>query len=475
MQVKKFEAPTLQEALETVKRELGPEAIILQTRKNKGGFGLMSKGSVEVTAAVSERALAKRAVTERKVPQEFADRLRKAPASRQADFIEKAATPQSASKKLTATRYADIADEESAPTRSSTVPRATPSGYVGGAGGTYTSRIAHAQLGRAPNVESVSTPEPAPVTATQATATQATDALLSEIERLEKMIRELRDHSRETRSNPNLPQGIEEAMDVLMLAGVDRRQTYAIMKQVSFELGETIDPTRDQALDEAARLLLEQIEVMDALDGVPTQGTRAADATAVMMALVGTSGCGKTATAAKLAGLAQARNGLRVGLIHFDMLENKLAHDPLEAFARIMKLPYRYVVGRQELAIAAQEMASLDLVMIDTVAVSQRDDVALQALAESLRQFPSVRIELILQAGTRDQELNDIVHRFHSALRPEGLIFTKLDEAIAYGPIYNVSQRYKLPLVCFTTGQKVPEDIEPATKERLVALLLDLV
>ena len=35
MQVKKFEAPTMQEALENVKRELGPEAIILQTRKNK--------------------------------------------------------------------------------------------------------------------------------------------------------------------------------------------------------------------------------------------------------------------------------------------------------------------------------------------------------------------------------------------------------------------------------------------------------
>ena len=44
MQVKKFEAPTIQEALEVIKRELGPEAIILQTKKLKRGFGLMSQG-----------------------------------------------------------------------------------------------------------------------------------------------------------------------------------------------------------------------------------------------------------------------------------------------------------------------------------------------------------------------------------------------------------------------------------------------
>src|SRR5512146_1316812 len=68
MQVKKFEAPTLQEALDTVKRELGPEAIILQTKKYKRGFGLMSKASVEVTAAVSDRSLSKKQFTESRLP-----------------------------------------------------------------------------------------------------------------------------------------------------------------------------------------------------------------------------------------------------------------------------------------------------------------------------------------------------------------------------------------------------------------------
>ena len=38
MQVKKFEAPTIQEALEVIKRELGPEAIILADQEAKKGL-----------------------------------------------------------------------------------------------------------------------------------------------------------------------------------------------------------------------------------------------------------------------------------------------------------------------------------------------------------------------------------------------------------------------------------------------------
>ena len=89
MQVKKFEAPTIQEALENIKRELGPEAIILQTKKNKKGFGLMSKGSVEVTAAISERSLQKKGFTEKRLPEASRESIQKLPAARQADVYDK--------------------------------------------------------------------------------------------------------------------------------------------------------------------------------------------------------------------------------------------------------------------------------------------------------------------------------------------------------------------------------------------------
>ena len=56
MEVKKFEAPTLAEALQVVKRELGPEAVVLSTKNKRSAFGLMNKSSVEVTAAINPAA-----------------------------------------------------------------------------------------------------------------------------------------------------------------------------------------------------------------------------------------------------------------------------------------------------------------------------------------------------------------------------------------------------------------------------------
>ncbi len=53
MQVKKFEAETLDQALKAVKEELGSEAIILKTTTHKGLGGMLKK-KIEVTAAISK-------------------------------------------------------------------------------------------------------------------------------------------------------------------------------------------------------------------------------------------------------------------------------------------------------------------------------------------------------------------------------------------------------------------------------------
>ena len=61
MKLKRFEALSLQEALQAVKAELGPEAVIVSSRRiQKGGglFGLLSQSVIEVTAAVDRSAQA---------------------------------------------------------------------------------------------------------------------------------------------------------------------------------------------------------------------------------------------------------------------------------------------------------------------------------------------------------------------------------------------------------------------------------
>ena len=60
MHVRKFTADTLDEAVKQIKKELGPDAIILKTNSNKGGFPPFNRKKVEITAAISEKSLGKK-------------------------------------------------------------------------------------------------------------------------------------------------------------------------------------------------------------------------------------------------------------------------------------------------------------------------------------------------------------------------------------------------------------------------------
>ena len=58
MKVKRYTAPTMQEAIDQVRHDLGPSAVILHSRKvGRGGLlNVLSKPAVEVTAALAEEA-----------------------------------------------------------------------------------------------------------------------------------------------------------------------------------------------------------------------------------------------------------------------------------------------------------------------------------------------------------------------------------------------------------------------------------
>jgi flagellar biosynthesis protein FlhF len=90
-----------------------------------------------------------------------------------------------------------------------------------------------------------------------------------------------------------------------------------------------------------------------------------------------------------------------------------------------------------------------------------------------IRALPDVRTQLVVSATTRDTELADTTARF-AIFSPEGITVSKLDEAATYGGLVNLGLRSRLPYIFFATGQRVPEDIEPATAERVAALVLDL-
>ncbi len=64
MFVKKFEAPSLEQALKMVKSEMGPEALILSTQEKRNGK-LFSRRTIEVTAASEKKKIEKKQIVTR--------------------------------------------------------------------------------------------------------------------------------------------------------------------------------------------------------------------------------------------------------------------------------------------------------------------------------------------------------------------------------------------------------------------------
>ena len=58
-------------------------------------------------------------------------------------------------------------------------------------------------------------------------------------------------------------------------------------------------------------------------------------------------------------------------------------------------------------------------------------------------------------------------------VRPNRVILTKLDEAVNFGVVVNVARRLSTAVSFVTTGQEVPDHIEPGRPDRLARMILD--
>jgi flagellar biosynthesis protein FlhF len=189
-----------------------------------------------------------------------------------------------------------------------------------------------------------------------------------------------------------------------------------------------------------------------------------------IMAIVGPTGVGKTTTIAKLAAMHALNRGASVAMVTTDNFRVG-AIEQLKTYAKIMDLPLEVVATSQELARVLARHADKDLILIDTAGRSHRDADRLEELKGYLQCHPGIETYLCMSATTRARELDEIVATF-GVLPISKFLFTKLDECESFGCIVNTHLKHKLPLSYFTTGQKVPEDIEVATAKKLATLVV---
>ncbi len=249
------------------------------------------------------------------------------------------------------------------------------------------------------------------------------------------------------------------SMETEMLKnGIDKRLVNNILIKTCSRLADEKLSDRSEVKTEMKRRVSKALKVEDPL----TDGT--------VMAFVGPTGVGKTTTIAKLAAINALKKKKRVALLTFDNYRIA-AVEQLKIYGKLIGTPVELAKTPGELAGLIRTHADKDLILIDTAGRDRSNMAHLGELQALSALNPEVKFNLVLSSQTRDASLYETVRNF-SPVGIDSLTFTKIDESDVYGPIFNTMVLAGKSLAYLTNGQRVPEDIELATKERLLDIFL---
>lgn len=479
MQIKSFKAPTLKEAMANVKSELGVDAVILHTNKiKKGGIlGFHAKEIVEVIAAIEDEPVVKE----------------------QKPAMDTGAASEAVLQAAAAARASRNSAPEPQPTGNFT-PRNMVSQYQ--TAGTIEA-ISHAMAQNAPSptfgevlasvnkaqeqaeseqpevkeepAEPVSVAEEKLVSAesdveqltsekeTETASEDATDLdvkeeeildLQNQLEEMKSMLVEMSRNKDETGGIPNLQRAME---------------AQGISQHVLEDMISKLNGTEILAPQNS-------VKALKALEKYVRKAIRIANGITLysdkpkIVALIGPTGVGKTTTLAKIAAKFVLEEGAKVALITADTYRIS-AVEQLKTYSDILGLPLEIVYNPQALQEAIEKHRDKQLILLDTAGRSQYNAYQMKELSELLNIDADIEKHLVMSATTKTSDGLELLDNF-SLCKPDRVIFTKVDETKTHGIILNILHRRKAALSYLTNGQSVPDDIEPASIEKLAELLL---
>lgn len=187
--------------------------------------------------------------------------------------------------------------------------------------------------------------------------------------------------------------------------------------------------------------------------------------------LVGPTGVGKTTTIAKLA--AQAiKSNKRVAVVNLDTYRIG-AVEQIRIYSRILGIPLATASNAAELKAALGKFSTdRDVIFIDTTGRNPRDESYIRTLKDICKAINvPLELHLLLNANADEDFILESYPRYRD-LPIDYVAFSKIDEAVRFGSLYNIMLTYQKPVAYLTNGQRVPGDIEFPSVNRLAGLIL---
>lgn len=506
MQIKSFKAPTLKEAMANVKSELGVDAVILHTNKiKKGGIlGFHAKEIVEVIAAVEDEPVVKEQKPAMDTGAASEAVLQAAAAARASRNSAPEPEPQPIQPQPTGnfTPRNMVSQYQTAGTIeaiSHAMAQNTPSP-------TFGEVLASVNKAQEQAGQPVVNEQDAPVAPTVDMNPDVEQPVVKEepVEPVsvaeEKLINTESDAEQLT-SEKEVETASEDAtdLDVKEQEILDLQNQLEEMKSMLVEMSRNKDeaggiPNLQRAMEaqgisqhvledmisklNGTEILAPQnsIKALKALEKYVRKAIRIANGITLysdkpkIVALIGPTGVGKTTTLAKIAAKFVLEEGAKVALITADTYRIS-AVEQLKTYSDILGLPLEIVYNPQALQEAIEKHRDKQLILLDTAGRSQYNAYQMKELSELLNIDADIEKHLVMSATTKTSDGLELLDNF-SLCKPDRVIFTKVDETKTHGIILNILHRRKAALSYLTNGQSVPDDIEPASIEKLAELLL---
>jgi flagellar biosynthesis protein FlhF len=257
----------------------------------------------------------------------------------------------------------------------------------------------------------------------------------------------------------DLSGAIKDIEDLLIHREVDA----SLVKTIIADLNSNIDFINQEQLDAQLHSILASMIPTSSFSVEKGKGPK-------IITLVGPTGVGKTTCIAKLALISKIIHKLEVGLISIDTYRLG-ALDQLKIFAEVSNIDFEVAYEPSDVSQSLKKFKKKDLVFIDTVGRSQRNTKLLNDIKKFLEPAQSDEVYLVMSATSTTRTLIDIAKNF-KIFNYNGFIFTKLDEAIGFGNILNLTARFDIPVKYLTNGQVIPDDIIAADSDFIANLII---
>lgn len=466
MYVRKFEAETMEEALKSIKQELGPDAIILKTMTNKGFKGAFKKNRIEITAAISEKSYTKKATVDKNLNPSQKEKFYNSPASYISNMLDNnsnekknSPSPTPSYSQMGLNKSVKAAPLESKKETSSTSDLDN-----------FLSSFEGAKKSQPIEVEEFSSYDDEELTQAvsdvhdyrvQETSTNPSfdveeyEAQKRKIDELERKLFEVSKGLE--RVNHQEPIGIYELRAVLRSLQISEVYIQKLAKKAIFELSkeDTMDP--DIVFEFALREMYSEIKTEMPLFS-DLEGTEAP----VVTVLISDSSSGQSSMALKLGALKGDSVVIRSNSKEAQFTESFLGIDTVNT------------QGIPEIITATRKtLENNKNAFIDFKNPNAEFNEVKKFIDGLRRSFGRVEVLVCLSSIHSEMYNMQMMNRYGQLA--DGLVFTNLDLCLNFGSLFNIAvSNQSIPVKFFGTGDVVPDDIETATAERILSGMFNL-